>query len=559
MKKLWTAAVLALGLTVLTCVGAQAAVNDTVKVGLRYGSGALYSANLENYTGAGSGYAFGYFDESRRFVYLGETVETTISMTRDGTIFIASDGAYSSTAPSGSYQVAGGYHVEMPGGYATFDEAAAAAPEDGFVAYVGSSFYARVGSFETYAEAQNAAVSWGGSVAEPSDTAVTVTVTGTARILFQFDCYGARSLGISPQGSSDPITWFKGYRYRGGFEYQRTTGGSINVINVVDIDDYTKGVVPHEMGGSWPLEALKAQAVCARTYAMRTTKHLGSYGFDVCNTTDCQVYQGVSTSTALTDQAVEETAGECLYYNGQAIDAVYHSSDGGATEDAENVWGGATGYLIGKKDPYESATSIPNYSYTVQYTAAQLTSILQVKGYSIGTITNVYVSERTNMGNVKKVTFVDSGGKSLTVSRETCRSAFYSSTYGKSVRSMRFDISGGSGGVSMDTSGSGAYVNSASGYLDTLDGVYTISGSGTVSRYSGTSAYVITSSGTEPLSTSGAAVPAAPAVSSGGFTVTGTGNGHNVGMSQYGAKAMAEQGYSYSDILHFYYTDVTIW
>ena len=163
------------------------------------------------------------------------------------------------------------------------------------------------------------------------------------------------------------------------------------------------------------------------------------------------------------------------------------------------------------------------------------------------------------MGNVKKVTFVDSGGKSLTVSRETCRSAFYSSTYGKSVRSMRFDILGGSGGVSMDTSGSGVYVNSASGYLDSLDGVYTISGSGTVSRYSGTSAYVITSSGMEPLSASGAVSSSATSVSSGGFTVTGTGNGHNVGMSQYGAKAMAEQGYSYSDILHFYYTDVTIW
>ena len=105
------------------------------------------------------------------------------------------------------------------------------------------------------------------------------------------------------------MTWFKGYKWHGGFEYRRVTGGNINVINVVNIDDYVKGVLPYEMSPSWPLEALKAQAVCARTYALLQTKHYKSYQFDVCNTTDCQVYYGTNKASSLSNQAVDETKG----------------------------------------------------------------------------------------------------------------------------------------------------------------------------------------------------------------------------------------------------------
>ena len=101
-------------------------------------------------------------------------------------------------------------------------------------------------------------------------------------------------------------------------------------------------------------------------------------------TTDCQVYYGVSTATSATDRAVEETAGECLYYDGELAEAYYHSSDGGATEDAENVWGTDMPYLQGKEDPYEAQISIPNYSWTVTYTWDELTWVLQNSGYSIG-------------------------------------------------------------------------------------------------------------------------------------------------------------------------------
>lgn len=512
-------------------VSASAVVNDTVKVGLRYGSSALSAANLEN--AVGSGYALGYFDASRSFVSLGSTDQKAITM----------------NAASGQYS------IQLSNAYTSFSDAAqAAAACDGYPAYLNGVYYAQVGSYTSAAAAEAARTSLGisGTVVSTTSTAVRVTETSSGKSLFLFDYSGLMSLGVLPNGQgSASVTWFKGYRYYGGFEYQRITGGNLSVINVVSLEDYVKGVVPYEMNGTWPEAALEAQAVCARTFALATTKHLTSYGFDVCNSTDCQVYCGLNSATTASDSAVEDTAGQCLYYNGNLIQALYCSSDGGATEDAANVWEGAVGYLIGKADPYEATISIPNYSYSVTYTADQLTYILQAKGYSIGTVQNVSVSEFTNMGNVRRVTFTDTTGKTLTVKGDTCRTIFYSSTYSKSVRSLRYTINGAAAG------GSGGYcVNDSSTVLNSLSGVSVISGSGTVSAYQGSSPYVITSSGTSALS-SGSTAGTTVGTSS-DFTISGTGYGHNVGMSQYGAYAMAQQGYSYQDILKFYYTNVSL-
>lgn len=381
---------------------------------------------------------------------------------------------------------------------------------------------------------------------------IQVTVTGTDQVLYESD---GDSLGVMPLGfGEEPVTWFKGYRYTGGFEYT-LSGGGVQVVNVTDLENYVKGVVPYEMSGDWPLAALEAQAVCARTYACRDSKHLGTYGFDVCSGTDCQVYNGVSLATARSNQAVDNTAGLRLYYEGDLIqNAVYHASNGGATEDAKNVWGTEKGYLKGKTDPYESKTSIPNYSWTVTYTADELTWILDQKlgskERSIGQVQDVYISALTPAGNVSAVTFVGSDGVK-TVTGETCRTIFYSSTYGKSVKSQRFQINGQSGGGS-----GGLFVNDPATPLASLDGAAVLSGSGVQTTLQGETATAITSTGTVSVTAGGAGTFSRP--SGGSFTITGTGNGHNVGLSQYGAKAMAELGYSYEEILQFYYTDVTI-
>ena len=114
----------------------------------------------------------------------------------------------------------------------------------------------------------------------------------------------------------------------------------------------------------------------AECYKQRMEKGLSFLEFNymiMCNTTDCQVYNGVNASGTDTDAAVDATAGECVRYQGALAETVYHSSDGGATESAENVWGKAVGYLIGKADPYEATISIPNYSYAVTYSPSELT------------------------------------------------------------------------------------------------------------------------------------------------------------------------------------------
>ena len=542
----------------LNALSASAVTGGMVKVGLRYGSSAMFSANLENEEGWG--YAFGYYNDEREFIPLGETEETAISMTAAGPIYMNQSGTYSVSVPSGGFWVLGPYHIQLDERFSSFAQAASWANQvGGYPAYLSGSYVVRVGGYESRGDAEHAlsGLDTGGSVVESSSTGVLVTETRTTNILFEFDCQGALNLGVQPNGQgAEAVTWFRGSQYLGGFEYARVTGGDLNVINVVDLEQYVRSVVPYEMPGTWDVEALKAQAVCARTYACLTTKHLSSYGFDVCSTTDCQVYSGVGTGsngpTSATEQAVAETAGECLYYNGKLAEAYYHSSDGGATEDAANVWGGDVPYLQGKTDPYEAMTSIPNYEYTVTYTWEELTWVLQNSGYDIGTVVDAYVSEYTDLGNVYAVTFVDSGGKTMTMTGDKARMAFYSTTLGKSVPSLRFTISGGTSG-----GGSGYAVNSASNTLPSLDGVSVISGDGTVSRLEGDSHSAITASGTSVL-TGSKSSGGQSAASPDGITITGTGNGHNVGMSQYGAKAMAEQGYDYIDILKFYFTGITV-
>ena len=521
MKKWCRTFLLSLLLCGALCAGAQAAEHDMLKVGLKYGDSAMSEANLQNYSPFG-GYALGYYDSSRSFVQLAALPASyeKITVTQDTT-----------------------YHVQLAGTFYDYASAAArAAQYGGFAAYDNGTFVVRVGSYGDYSSAQSALYSLGvsGTVAGGSSTGVTVIVTGTSTVLFEFDRSGLDSLGIRPiEAGEKTVTWFRGYRYYGGFEYQRVTGGAISVVNVVDREDYVKCVIPWEMSSDWPIEALKAQAVCARTYAASQTKHR-TQGFDVCAGTHCQVYQGTAASSSYSDSAVEQTAGLCLYYNGALVqDAVYYSSNGGASESSVNVWGSEVGYLQGKIDPYEGqvASRIPKYNWSTTYTAAELTNLLNSKGYGIGTVKDLYVSGRTDMDNVYSITFVGTNGE-RTFTREACRSLL-------NLRSQRFAISGGSGG-------SGYSVNESGESVD-LSTMRVIDGSGQMKSIAG-SAYVITSGGTAALGQSGASGGSG----SGSFTITGSGYGHQVGMSQWGAYAMAGLGYSYRDILQFYYTGVTI-
>ena len=169
----------------------------------------------------------------------------------------------------------------------------------------------------------------------------------------------AFAAGGAPLRSSAPVRFassdernapvrFNDKPYRGQIEVFANRRGSLTVVNVIGLEDYVRGVVPNEL--SFPaLEALKAQAVAARTYALKNRGQFAPEGFDLLPTTRSQVYRGLSSETPLTTRAVDETRGIVATYNGEPINALYTSTCGGRTEDAENIFNEAVPYLRGRE------------------------------------------------------------------------------------------------------------------------------------------------------------------------------------------------------------------
>jgi stage II sporulation protein D len=517
-----------------------------VIVGLFYGANALPGANLQNVTGCGAGYEFGMLDSSRQFVSIGAvTAETKISMLRDRNM-VYKDGQY--VAGTDGSVVVGCFHIQLNTYYATYAEAEAQAQlySGGFVKYSFGKYYVCVGEYLSQAEAEEAIVSRGfidASVTSGTTDTVVVVVTGTDRILLEYENGSGSGLVVrplSPDGTK-PQTWFRGYRYYGMFQYIRTGGGDLTVLNVVDIEDYVKGVLPYEMANNWPLEALKAQAVCARTYI---AAFRGKHGiFDVCNTEDCQVYRGTGQANATTDRAVDETAGQYLLYNGSLAVAYYSSSNGGASENSENVWPNSVPYLRGVIDPYEEAVAgqIPNYKWTVTYTREEITQRLRNRGYNCGTIVSMAVTETTPTGNVYKITLKDENGRSFTFTKgESVRSIL-------GVRSIRFTINDFTGDEIV-------YVDEGSTLGSLVSKAYAIGRDLVASILGRNDVYAINGKGEKVI-----VLKEDNDVPSDIFVIRGTGHGHNVGMSQWGAYSMALcYNKTYREILTFYFTGVTI-
>lgn len=541
--------------------------NPTVRVGLYYGSNALPSANLQNIVG--SGYRFGFFDSTHNFISQYSVSGTNkISMLKDKNLYYK-DGTIYTSAQSGGSKLIGAYHIQLDAAYNTAQEASAKATSlniqgiPAFVAVADNVYRVRVGSYGTQINAQSDAFKYttigASSPIGNSDKCVTVIDTTTGTILFEYD--NGESLGVYPSLGevSMPLTWFKGYKYHGGFRYIRDSG-DISVVNFVPMQEYVKGVVPYEMSTSWPLEALKAQALCARTYALY---NYGKHGkdFDVCNSTDCQVYGGMNSAGENSNKAVDETYGMYILYDGKPICAFFHSSDGGATEDSENVWSAALPYLRGVYDNNEDLDAATHGRWSYTYTADELTYILNAKGYSCGKVVNMYVKEFTPMGNVKTLTIVDVNGKQFNFSKEKARTILYSSTYKKYAHSQRYTVTRGGGSSPVVTpSLSTLFVNNSSNSLNfAYDTIFAV-GSGGVSKLSNSPVTIITDTGKTTLS-SNSSETSAPSQDTGSntFTVSGTGWGHNVGMSQNGAKGLAKQGKTAEDIIHFYYTNVEIY
>lgn len=521
-----------------------------VRVGLYWGDRALEGANLLNYVG--KGYDLGYFDEDLQFVTLMRTEEKAISMLKDWSLYYVG-GQYGSEGSSGNLRV-GCYHIRL-GRCDSYEEAAemASAYDDGYVAMMNGIWYAYCGSYLSQTAAEEAAAARGiyGTAMTASSRCVTVVVTGTDRVIFQYDGGTESTLGVMPLPEEDgerPITWFRGYKYYGGFQYTRRDGGDLTVVNILEMDDYICGVVPYEMSPSWPIEALKAQAVSARTYAASQLHKHEASGFDLCNSTCCQAYLGVNVNAQDCEEAVRGTSGVYVTYEGEYADTYYHSCDGGATENSENVFYEAIPYLRGVKDPYESYVDTGYEHWSYVYTADEITWILQNKGYSCSRIVSV-TPFYTEMGNILSLRFTDSAGVSWNFSRSRAASILNSQTYNRYIHSQRFTV------TDANAENEAIFINDTGRQLSDSDSLFAVDGSGEVHSIGETgSVTVITGSGTETLNLTGSGAT----VTTERFLISGSGWGHNVGMSQYGAKAMAELGFRYDEILKFYYSGVDV-
>lgn len=282
---------------------------------------------------------------------------------------------------------------------------------------------------------------------------------------------GRDNFGISStfwlEPSGDGVVWIGDRWYRGRVQLISGENGVI-AINHVNVDDYLYSVVGSEMPSSWPQEALRSQAVAARSYALYHHSKARGQDFDLNSTQSSQVYKGLQGEAPSTQSAVNATRGKVLTHGGRVIEAVFHSSSGGHTENSEHVWSKAVPYLKGVPDFDQNA---PVYSWRTQFSLEEVGERI---GYP-GIIDAVEVLSRTPQGRVNRMTIIGNEG-TLTITGNTFRQKL-------GLRSTKFDL----------------------------------------------------------------------AVSPTSISVAGNGFGHGIGMSQWGARGMAERGHDYDEILtHFY-------
>ena len=198
--------------------------------------------------------------------------------------------------------------------------------------------------------------------------------------------------------------------YRGNLQIRPSSLGGLNAINQADLEDYVRGVVAGESPASWPAEALRAQAVTARTYAITTSK--GGAGFDQYADTRSQVYNGIAGERATTNAAVADTAGKVVTYNGTPVVTFYSSTSGGRTESIQNAFVGAPGkpWLKSVDDPYDNVS--PHHRWVVRLSLSEARRRLGdlVKG----PLRRIRVLKRGGSPRVVRAQVIGTRGKSRT-------------------------------------------------------------------------------------------------------------------------------------------------
>lgn len=376
--------------------------------------------------------------------------------------------------------------------------------------------------------------------------------------------YGAYDFPATGVGSSR--------LYRGVIEVVKGQSKGLTAVNQVNMEEYLYGVVPCEVSASWHKEALKAQAVAARSMATFQYSRFLSRGYNLVDTTTSQVYRGITSEHINTTQAVDATRGEVATYNGKVAETVYSASSGGYTADAKYVWGNSVPYLVAKPDPYE----VDHVPWTRKITLKEIERCVANAGKNIGTVEGVRIDEYSQSGRVNSLTILGTKGE-YTVTKENTRT-FFSGTNDGSLKSRMYQFtpytqtpgSGGNITIKPGTSSSevtlltsegsvkldleGLWMETEDTYSKIRDAVYIQTDKELIN-----SDEIISSSGSTTTNTGGTYVPKGEGMTVyGDLTIYGYGYGHGVGMSQYGAKGMAEAGFTYDEIITYYYEGVEI-
>lgn len=374
----------------------------------------------------------------------------------------------------------------------------------------------------------------------------------------RFHIVGALVLQYIPRGEFTQVV-NKNRTYRGVMEI-RLTNNRLTLVNQLPLEQYLLGVVPWEMSPSWNLEALKAQAVAARTYALGNWYKFSSQGFNVCDTSSSQAYYGywAVNETVRVREAVNSTAGQVVMHKNRIINTFYHANCGGFTEDASNAWGSRVEYLLGRECGFCAGTPRNSWTYQTVVTGKDsygrngFQDILRQAGH----IPSDFVIDRiepfrqyTEAGFPRRMSHIvltDPTGRQVSLSGALIANLLNSPAASVSVpENQRM----WSSFFALDTDASFHLLGSwATDFRHGgLSQLFATRGDGSRTRVSGSTVTVITAQGKRTVS-------ARPT----GISFPGGGWGHGVGMCQWGAQRMAGQGYNYRQILEYYYSGIQV-
>jgi stage II sporulation protein D len=518
-------------------------VPDKIKIGLYFRDTSAHTDTaLASFSvSAAAGLQIGFFRDNAFTELYSEPTPSLLTVRKD-TWFSNSGGVLKEYSPTGGTipegEKFGPYHVKIGADYpdqASANAQAAAYRQQGLPAYpayadawqVWTGFY--IDEAAAARDAANFAALLGGvqcAPVQPSpDSIAVVNAANQGLCIFRSSTALFR---IQPRPENNPpIFTINKVPYRGSLEVTRLKDSDMTVINVLTMREYLYGNVPPEIGGGAPAEAIKAQAVASKMYALNNLGKHKKTGFDLTATTSDQVYKGYSSERPSSNAAIDEVADKIITYEGKPASAIfYFASSGGRTEDVKNVWGSSYPYLVSVEDEYERI-----YSWTKTLRASDVKARIP----DIGNILGMDITKTAESGRVTQLAVRgDSRSDPALYTLEKCRTVF-------GLNSQLYTIS----------TDADIYVSPpASAPAKTqLGGKTVLSAAGAKKLTAASNKFTVLGAGGQKKT-----VPLVPE----NYTFSGKGNGHAVGMSQEGAIGMAQAGIKYDEILTHYFPGTKI-